>query len=351
MYIEPKICDSHRPLSRDDFEIALMCALPEELAAVDEIVDEFWDTNGDPFGKLERDPNSYSTGRIGKHNVVIVLLSNMGKAHASSAASNIRLSYRRVKIILLVGVCGAMPQSDHDEILLGDVVIGDRVLQHDFGRKYGDSFRSKTEHADVLGRSMDVSSIVNKYKTPRSRTNLENHAVRILESTRAKLAQTKRKGIYDYPGRAQDRLFKPEFRHRHTSIPVTCICAHCFHDCDPVCGLALEESCQSLNCDDAEVIERKRPLTDVNPTVHIGAIASGDMVIKSGTYRDSLSKSLGSVAFEMEASGVWEQLPCLVVKGVCDYADSHKEKHWQRYAAATAASVCKSLILRFSETK
>ncbi|KAJ4414026.1 hypothetical protein N0V85_003328 [Neurospora sp. IMI 360204] len=46
----------------------------------------------------------------------------------------------------------------------------------------------------------------------------------------------------------------------------------------------------------------------------------------------------------MEGAGVWEQLPCLVIKGVCDYADSHKGKGWQYYAAATAASVAKAVL-------
>jgi hypothetical protein len=34
----------------------------------------------------------------------------------------------------------------------------------------------------------------------------------------------------------------------------------------------------------------------------------------------------------------------LVIKGVCDYADSHKNKRWQGYAAATAAAVTKGFL-------
>jgi hypothetical protein len=36
--------------------------------------------------------------------------------------------------------------------------------------------------------------------------------------------------------------------------------------------------------------------------------------------------------------------PCLVVRGICDYADSHKNKKWQAYAAGTAAAYAKELL-------
>jgi nucleoside phosphorylase len=49
----------------------------------------------------------------------------------------------------------------------------------------------------------------------------------------------------------------------------------------------------------------------------------------------------------MESAGLWEDLPCIVVKGVCDYADSHKNKEWQDFAAATSASVVKALLERY----
>lgn len=62
--------------------------------------------------------------------------------------------------------------------------------------------------------------------------------------------------------------------------------------------------------------------------------------MKSIEHRDKIARQHGITAFEMEGAGVWEQrLPCIIVNGVCDYADSYKDKAWQRFAAATAASV------------
>ena len=40
----------------------------------------------------------------------------------------------------------------------------------------------------------------------------------------------------------------------------------------------------------------------------------------------------------MEAAGLMNSFPCLVIRGICDYADTHKSKHWKAYAAATAAA-------------
>ncbi|KAI9766873.1 MAG: hypothetical protein M1839_004741 [Geoglossum umbratile] len=36
--------------------------------------------------------------------------------------------------------------------------------------------------------------------------------------------------------------------------------------------------------------------------------------------------------------------PCLVIRGICDYSDTHKNDRWQRYAAATAAAYAKELL-------
>lgn len=47
----------------------------------------------------------------------------------------------------------------------------------------------------------------------------------------------------------------------------------------------------------------------------------------------------------MEAAGLMDNFPCLVIRGICDYADSHKNKRWQPYAAATAAAYAKDLLM------
>jgi nucleoside phosphorylase len=50
--------------------------------------------------------------------------------------------------------------------------------------------------------------------------------------------------------------------------------------------------------------------------------------------------------FRMEAAGLMNHFPCLVIRGICDYSDSHKNKVWQGYAAMTAAAYAKDLLCR-----
>jgi nucleoside phosphorylase len=83
--------------------------------------------------------------------------------------------------------------------------------------------------------------------------------------------------------------------------------------------------------------------------VHYGTIASGNRVIKNAIERDRISADLGGVlCFEMEAGGLMNSFPCLVIRGICDYADSHKNKRWQPYAAGTAAAYAKEVLSSIS---
>ena len=67
--------------------------------------------------------------------------------------------------------------------------------------------------------------------------------------------------------------------------------------------------------------------------------------MRNGIDRDRISRELGGVlCFEMEAAGLMNTFPCLVIRGICDYSDSHKNKDWQAYAAATAAAYAKELL-------
>jgi nucleoside phosphorylase len=112
-----------------------------------------------------------------------------------------------------------------------------------------------------------------------------------------------------------------------------------------VCNTAVGLSCEEIKCDEQELVFRRRVSQPYNPAVHFGLIASGDTVMKSGEDRDDISTRDGVIAFEMEGAGMWESFPAsLIIKGVCDYADSHKSKKWQNYAAATAAAVTKSFL-------
>ena len=93
------------------------------------------------------------------------------------------------------------------------------------------------------------------------------------------------------------------------------------------------------------VIQRpQRPVDPESPVVHYGVIASADQLMKDAVARDRLSQQHGVLCFEMEAAGLSNDFPCVVIRGICDYSDSHRNDEWQGYAAATAAAFAKELL-------
>ena len=125
---------------------------------------------------------------------------------------------------------------------------------------------------------------------------------------------------------------------------------------DPVCDKALDSSCDDLGCDRTYLVMRGRlekyakQVEVREPAIHLGAAASGDTVMKSGEDRDRIAENEGIIALEIEGAGVWEGVPSIVVKGVCDYADCHKNKEWQNFVVAVAASARKAILERYIQT-
>lgn len=347
-----------RPSSRDDFEVAIICALRREYNAVIPLFSELWDQQSEDdedntFGRVGGDTNIYANGRIGNHNVVLVLLHKIGKRAAAGTAAQIATSYTRISLALLVGVCGGIPRYKRDEkedieILLGDVVVSTKVVEFDFGSEYPDGIRSKNTEEDQPGKpNKNISNLLETLQTDLGLKAFRQKTPEYLQAIRN--STPNQPGKYSFPGREADKLFKADYRHKHQDAP-TCECAHWKNARDTVCEASLKADCASLKCDETQLeprkLESRQQFIDKpeDPVFHFGAIASGDRVEKSGIDRDKYVNDLGIIAFEMEGAGVWDELPCLVVKAVCDYADSHKNKKWQDYTAAVAAAAVKVIL-------
>ncbi|OJI95835.1 hypothetical protein ASPVEDRAFT_35146 [Aspergillus versicolor CBS 583.65] len=339
-----------RPQSRNGFETAIICALPLEFDAVEALFDETYDEFGaNVYGKRQGDPNWYRTGRIGTHNVVLTCLPEMGKASAASVASNLQVSFPRVTLGLLVGICGAVPfPSEQTEIILGDVIVSDKVVEYDLGKQYPDGFRRNGAVKEILGGpNRTIRSFLSGLKTRRMHDQLQENTWKYQQSFRGD-----HHGKWQYPGTSQDQLFPADYRHKHyhQHPDATCLCADCHYSRDAVCDKALDLSCRKLGCM-GSLIQRNRLSADSpRPCVHFGSMASADTVMKSGEHRDALAAREKVIGFEMEGAGIWDSLPCIIIKGVCDYADSHKNKIMQNYAAATAASCAKAFLISWASS-
>jgi nucleoside phosphorylase len=125
------------------------------------------------------------------------------------------------------------------------------------------------------------------------------------------------------PAAGTDRLYGVGFIHPYTDQPCEVVCtntaAHLVH-----------RNARMENEDD--------------PMVHYGLIASADRLMEDAHVRDALAREEEVLCFKMEAAGLMDHFPCLVIQGVCDYSDTHKNDIWQGYAAATAAAYAKELL-------
>ncbi|PLN78803.1 nucleoside phosphorylase domain-containing protein [Aspergillus taichungensis] len=248
-----------------DYALAIICALPLELAAVKVMLDEV-------HAELQLESShqcSYILGKIRDHKLVVACLPSgvYGTTSAAVVTAYLRSTFPNIRYGLMVGIGGGVPSE------AADIRLGDVVLEAD----------DKIRRSDTISQS--IACVLSQ--------NPDMHA----EFSRPT---------------EEDRLF-----------PST----------DPS-GMPGETGQPVL-----------RALRGSNePHIYYGIIASGNQVMKDGQTRDQIARRLNALCFEMEAAGIMNHLPCLVIRGICDYCDSHKNKQWQGYAALAAAAYAKRLL-------
>jgi nucleoside phosphorylase len=299
-------------LTHDDYTVACICPMGVELAPVEAMLDE--EHLSLP---TSRDKNSYTFGRIGAHNVVIAVMPEIGNNSAAIVATQLLNDFTSIRFGLLVGIGGGIPGDDEDDIRLGDVVVSKPtatfggVVQFDKGKIHpnGQFERTGTLNKPPAVLRANVQKLEAKHR--REGNQISKYLSEMLE----KFPNMEEE--YVYPGIKHDQLFEATYNHEGG------------------------KNCQL--CDRSMVIERV-PRKKSAPRVHYGTIGSSNLVIKDGISRDRLRDDLHILCVEMEAAGLMDEFSCLVIRGICDYADSHKNKQWQPYAAATAAAYAKELL-------
>jgi nucleoside phosphorylase len=329
-----------QPQNTLTFDVAIICALKLENDAIEALFDATYD--GDTYHKGDNDPNIYEYGRIGTLNVVLTLLPGMGKEHAASGSANFRTSFPDVQMCLLVGVCAGSARNKQDKaILLGDVIISTSLVQSDFGRQGKDGIVRKDTIDDNFGRpSKEIRALLKKLQTRKASTALRTN------TTEALTTLIQDEPTWEYPGREYDVLFREDYDHKHY---VARGCKACCRN--GACETAGKDACDVSKCDPRQAMEREVNREDEFPFIHFGAFSSADQVIRSSTHRNAMNAADGVIGFEMEGAGVWDNFPTVIIKGVCDYADSHKNKKFQEYAAAAAAACSKAFLLEWERVR
>ena len=302
---------SSTSLPNEDYTVGWICALPLEAAAATAMLDEI---HGKPRKQLSNDHNVYTLGRIGEHNVVISCLPAgvYGTNPAATVATQMLSNFESISVGLMVGIGGEVPSAERD-IRLGDVVVS----------KPGGVFGGVMQCETVKGKFEPTGSLNKPPRVLLSAVSAmekrhitgENKISEFLADMLRKYPEMQEK--FSYQGTQHDPLFATHGRHSgddNTS------------ESRPVKGLTYRNP--------------------GDPVVHYGFIASGNQVIRDAATRDQLGQELGDdvLCFGMEAAGLMDTFPCVVIRGICDYADYRKNDLWQGYAAASAAACARELL-------
>ncbi|KAK1517411.1 hypothetical protein CABS01_16639 [Colletotrichum abscissum] len=312
------------------YTVGWICAIPTEFDAAQAFLD---DEDEEQPPVAQNDNNNYALGRIGSHCVVIAVLPDgeYGTNAAAAVARDMLHSFPNVRIGLLIGIGGGAPSPKHD-VRLGDIVVSSRdggkggVFQYDFGKAIQNR-DIPFEHTDFLNQPPTVlrtavSALKSRYK--RKGHQLNEH----IEKALARWPRLRK--TYARPSSQSDRLYRSDVLHPNGA-----------DGCDSACGDV-----------PAHLVHRtERNDLDDNPAIHYGLIASSNQLMKNAKIRDTMAREKGVLCFEMEAAGLMNHFPCLVVRGICDYSDSHKNKEWQGFAAMTAAAYATDLLRQIPPNK
>ncbi|KAJ5712278.1 hypothetical protein N7493_008746 [Penicillium malachiteum] len=302
-------------LSHEDYTVGWICALPLEMAAAKLTLDAIHPSLSQP----STDQNTYTFGNVGGHNVVIACLpgGSYGNVSAAIVATQLLSTFHSIRFGLMVGIGGGVPSKKVD-IRLGDIVVSQPtetsggVVQYDLGKALtGGQF----QRTGILNRPPEI--LLTTLATLQAHHLTEDS--RVLEFAVDALAKMKPHKAKSFTRPTQeDCLYQAEYEHATSDT-----CAH---------------------CDRSKLVPRQ-PRDHEEPIIHYGLIASANQVVKDAKRRDHLAQDLGVYCVEMEAAGLMNGFPSLVIRGICDYSDSHKNKEWQGYAAAMAAAYAKELLL------
>ncbi|WZH49579.1 ankyrin repeat protein [Fusarium acuminatum] len=303
--------------SRDDYAVGWVCALPIEAAAAKAILDHVYENPSQD--RIPGDNNNYLLGSLHGHNVVVAYPNPALSAITSQAdvVTQLHASYTSIRFHLMVGIAGGAPNMKED-IRLGDVVVSRSTARHPGIIRF-DANGERTEDLSVRGRALDqpISLLLTAVGKAETAAIFEESKMRRYMS---ELVQ-KSAATFAYPGPEQDVLFESSYDHA-TTEPGDNSCIHC----------------------DQGKIQFRQPRELQDPVVHHGAIASSRHLMCHGATRDKFAKDHGILCFDTKVPELRDSVHYLIIRGICDYADSHRSEIWHAYAAAASAAYAKEVI-------
>ncbi|KAJ6255898.1 hypothetical protein Dda_9357 [Drechslerella dactyloides] len=303
----PDISPRRKGSDHGSYTIGWLSATQTEYVAARFFLDEKFE---EPECLSANDSNNYTLGRIKNHNVVVAVLPDgeYGISAATAVLKDMVHSFPNIRCCLMVGTGGGAPSQKHD-IRLGDVAVSaprdgyGGVLQYDFGKTIQDQpfvQRGFLCPPPFFLRTA-MTGLGTKYEG--SGNEFEETINNILRQN-ARLRET-----YRRPNPNTDKLYKSNVVHPPEDG----------RNCVAACG-----------DEPSKLIARlEREEYEDNPAVHYGLIASANRLMMDATIRDRLAAKHGVICFEMEAAGLMNIFPCLIIRGIYNYSDSHKNDEWR----------------------
>lgn len=333
-------------MTHNTYTVGWVCALPKEQTAATAMLDQIHLD----LPKPPNDHNTYTLGSIGEHNVVIACLpkGKYGTNSAATVATRMVGTFPSIRVGLMVGIGGGIPP----KVRLGDVVVSapvdqyPGVVQWDLGKAETDG---KFKRTGALNNP--PSALLTALAKLETQHEMNGPKIsEYLDELKQKWPRLAPK--YLRSESLKDPLFTTGSSYRTRSrwqaiflMPWGMILALLEYLLGWWMFAPMDRGTEQVTSTvNVELDRAQRKPGDMR--VHYGLIASGNQVIKDAKFRDSLNKSFNEnvLCVEMEAAGLMNDFPCVVIRGICDYADSQKNKGWQEHAAAVAAACAKELL-------
>ncbi|KAM0453791.1 hypothetical protein ACHAPV_008728 [Trichoderma viride] len=309
--------EGHKYHTHSDYTVGWVCALPKEQLAALYMLEHKHEDLPNPAD----DNNKYMLGSIGGHNIVVAcpLISRADKNDAKTISQMV-LTFPNIKACLMVGTGSGIPP----EVRLGDVVVScaqkgqPAVLEWDMEK---DEPLKRTGHLSDPPTVALLRALSRFQADPVSYTKLFSY----LNDVESRDDVPRHFVKSHLP---EDLLFKPGYNHV-SRIP------------DSYDMASEEDDCRL--CDKSMIVDRPPRVEKV--IIHYGPVASGNRVIRDVNFHERLKEFNANIlCVGTETAHLMNDFPCVVIRGICDYADSHKNKAWQEYAAVTAAACAKALL-------
>ncbi|EJT76560.1 hypothetical protein GGTG_06478 [Gaeumannomyces tritici R3-111a-1] len=310
------------------YTIGWICAIETEFLAAQIVLDEAFSHKDTP-AVGDRDDNSYVFGRIESHNIVVAVLPHKqyGTTRAATVARDMVNSFPNVRVGLMVGIAGGVPYGKERDVRLGDVVVScpdgsgaGGVIQFDFGKNTQNQTFRLTGHLNQPPEPllMAVAGLKTKYR--RYGHKLDEKVKQALDGEVAKTGIVETREELGLPLDPSDRLYQCDFTH---------------------------EQCKGGTCGDSESEIKRDPRKVIRGSsflIHYGLVGSSNSLVRNAVVRDRLAQDQGILCVEMETAGLANHFPCLAIRGICAYSDTHTNDKWQGFAAMMAAAYAKDLI-------